>query len=300
MRYSLLVPCYNAEKYVDSFLENISKLSVRFDEIIFYDDASTDNTARLLKSKGYNLIEGKSNKGPGYARNRLAEVAKGDYIHFHDIDDEISPQFLELVNKTNDLSDTEVILGNADWIDSKTRESLIKWKYNLDEINVDPVGYFISNPLGIINTVYKRDAFLEIQGFNEKLKCWEDSDLHVRLALAGANFSVIDEVLAFSIRHNEGISKKQDWCWGCRMNYLEKYKQDLQKTHSYVLGKEFEKTADALFFYNKFANAIKAFHNSRKCNDNAPEVNNKVLKYLKKISPLFAFLLRGLIIKFKS
>ena len=297
LRFSLLVPCYNAEKYIDSFLGNFSKLSMPFDEVIFYDDASTDQTAQIIKSRGYQLIAGETNKGPGFARNRLAEAAQGDYIHFHDIDDEINPAFLELMNKKISLVKSDVIIGHADWIDSKTRQTVISWQYNEAEILQDAVAYFVSHPLGIINTLYKRTVFIKVRGFDERLHCWEDADLHVRLAWAGATFSVIDEVLAYSIRHNNGISKNQAACWNCRMNYLEKYQQELNKDYLLILGKEFEKTAFALLYCNQFSNAVRSFFNSRKCGFDAPDVNHLAFKVLKKISPLFAFLLKGLIIK---
>ena len=295
--FSLLVPCYNGEKYIDSFLENFSKLSTPFDEILFYDDASTDNSAQIIQSKGYRLIKGEKNNGPGYARNRLAEASKADYIHFHDIDDEINPTFLELVNDKIDLSPSEVIIGNAEWIDGETRQTVISWQYNAAEIKPDPLSYFMIHPLGIINTVYKRDSFLNIGGFNEKIHCWEDADLHIQFALAGASFSVIDAVLAYSIRHNNGISKNQAWCWNCRMKFLEKYKQILDKSHLLILGKEFEKTAYALFHCNEFSKALRSFLNSRKSGYDAPTINNAALKLVKKISPLSAFLLRGLAVK---
>lgn len=228
IKFALLVPCYNAAGYIDLFLDNLSKLDTPFDEIIFYDDASTDNTYQLLKSKSCNVIKASENRGPGYARNRLAEAATCPYIHFHDIDDEFNPQFLSLVNEKLEHHPYDIVLGNADWVDQASRNVLIKWRYHQDKIINNPIAYFISNPLGIINTVYNRQFFLQENGFNEEIKCWEDADLHIRLAAAGAKFEVIDEVLAYSVRHSNGISRNQQWCWQCRLKfiklYLEKYR----------------------------------------------------------------------------
>jgi len=162
MKYALLVPCYNAAAYIDKFLENVASLTVKFDEVIFYDDGSTDKTAQLLLAKQLNVIQGEVNKGPGYARNKLAESASSPYIHFHDIDDEFNPEFLQLVKRRMALGQNEVVLGNADWLDASTRELVIKWRYNEAEIQNGPLTYFISHPLGIINTVYRRDFFLKI------------------------------------------------------------------------------------------------------------------------------------------
>jgi len=223
--YSLLIPCYNASAYFDLFIKHIEALNIVFDEIIFYDDASSDNTAQLILSKGYRLIQGNENKGPGFARNRLAEAATGDYIHFHDVDDEFHPNFLTWIKAKTTSSQADVILGHADWLDSATRTPQICWRYNEAEINVDTIGYFITHPLGVINVTYKRQAFLKVNGFDEKQRCWEDADLHVRLAAAGASFSVIDEILAYSIRHGNGISNDQKACWHCRLNFLNQYAQ---------------------------------------------------------------------------
>ncbi|TSD65874.1 glycosyltransferase family 2 protein [Inquilinus sp. KBS0705] len=296
--YSLLVPCYNAESYLDKFLANIAKLSIPFDEILFYDDASTDDTVRLILAKGYTLIQGKSNKGPGYARNRLAHAATGDYIHFHDVDDEIAPEFLSLVKQKAELSVPDVIVGYADWIDSATRQPLISWRYDEDQIATDPLAYFIENPLGVINTTYKKDAFLNVSGFDEKQHCWEDADLHIRLARSGAKFVVINQVIAWSIRHNNGISSNQKNCWLCRLNYLDSYKPGLNQKQLLALGQQYEKAANALLHYNKFTAAKFALKQSRQCGYNAPTLNNPFFKAVKSISPTMAFLLKGAIVNF--
>ncbi|RZL68601.1 MAG: glycosyltransferase family 2 protein [Pedobacter sp.] len=221
--YSLLVPVYNAEAYIAAFLEEIKLLRKPFDEIIFYDDASTDATASLLASSGFHVILGKINKGPGYARNRLAEAAQGKYIHFHDVDDRFNPLFLNLLDQPLKNQSYDVILGNSDWLDSNTNNAILRWRYSIDAINKDPLKYFIQHPLGIINTIYKRAKFISTGGFDEQLKCWEDADLHVKLASQHATFAYIDEVLAYSIRHNNGISNNQIACWGCRLKFLALY-----------------------------------------------------------------------------
>ncbi|MFC0514573.1 glycosyltransferase family 2 protein [Mucilaginibacter angelicae] len=222
-KYALLVPCYNAVPYINNFINTLAQLKVPFNEIIFYDDGSTDATVSLLSAKGFRVIEGKVNKGPGYARNRLAEAATCDYIHFHDIDDEFNAGFLEMTEKKLSAAPADVVLGYADWIDPVSRAAIIKWRYSEDEIAEGPLAYFMSHPLGVINTVYKRSSFLQTGGFNEQIKCWEDTDLHIRMAAAGSVFRVIKEVMAYSLRHDHGISRDQALCWHCRLRFLERY-----------------------------------------------------------------------------
>lgn len=268
--------------------------------MLFYDDASTDDTLSILQSKGLNVIKGDINKGPGYARNRLTEAATGKYIHFHDIDDELDPSFLELIDPLLVNTQVDIIIGHADWIDSETRQPIIKWRYNQDELTMDPVGYLLSHPVGIINTVYRKDIFIAAGGFNEEIKCWEDADVHVRLAAINANFMVINKTLAYSIRHNNGISKDQQWCWQCRLQFLEQYANTFDIQYKLALGKEFENTAYALFNYKKYATAAKAFRHSRALGFNAPTVGNRLLMRIKQLSPFIAFFVKACLLKTKN
>jgi glycosyltransferase involved in cell wall biosynthesis len=244
--YALLVPCYNAESYIPSFAKNLAQLKQPFDEVIFYDDGSTDGTDRLLSAQGFRVIKGKMNKGPGYARNRLAEATSCDYIHFHDIDDEFTPVFLELIEKKLCAAPADVVIGDADWIDAVSRETIIEWRYSVDEITAGPLAYFITHPLGVINTVYSRNAFLRSRGFSEHIKCWEDTDLHIRMAASGFIFGVTGEVMARSLRHEKGISRDQVKCWHCRLRFLENYLQSYgDLISSDIFKTELEKVKNA-------------------------------------------------------
>ena len=258
------MPCYNAAKYIDKFLENIAGLGRAFDEVIFYDDASSDGTGKLLRAKGQRVVEGKENRGPGYARNRLAEAAVSDHIHFHDIDDEFLPAFLGLVDDAFEKQQIDIVVGNADWLDAATREPLIRWRYDAQAMTLQPLRYFIMHPLGIINTVYKKTAFFKAGGFDEQVKCWEDADLHVRLAAAGLRFGLVDQVLAYSLRHDHGISADQLWCWDCRLrflrNYLEAYRavlpekifvSELKRVQAMYIRSEAYHKLDAVIAFQK-------------------------------------------------
>ncbi|WPU91647.1 glycosyltransferase family 2 protein [Mucilaginibacter sabulilitoris] len=286
MTYSLLVPCYNAEKYVVSFLSNLSKLHKPFDEVIFYDDASTDATMQLLLAGGHQVIKGDINKGPGYARNRLAHAATGDYIHFHDIDDEFNLGFLLFAAEKAAEPGSDVIVGQADWIDAVTREVMISWRYNHVEISNDPLSYFLAHPLGVINTLCKRSVFLQINGFNEDIRCWEDADLHIRLAAAGAGFAVIDEILAYSLRHHHGISRDQTWCWNCRLKFLEGYfKLYSKRVDRGILKEELKKIQQVLVITAQYRRLSKIIRLNQVYQLGIPTRNISILYYLNKIIP---------------
>ncbi|MDX2197215.1 MAG: glycosyltransferase family A protein [Cytophagales bacterium] len=233
---ALLVPCYNASKYVNTFIIHLKSLNFSFAEIIFYDDASTDNTSILLESAGYKVIKGALNQGPGYARNRLAEAAASQYIHFHDIDDEFHPDFFdEFISSITKNPLQDVYVADAEWINSSNRNLIIKFEYKNEAYLINDKQYIINHPMGIINVVYKKVVFDEVGGFNEKYKCWEDTDLHVRMMLKGYKFYFLERVLAYSLRHEEGISKNQQYCWQCRLLMLISYYDTDHSLAGYLL-----------------------------------------------------------------
>ena len=101
---SIIVPIYNGKKYIDNLINSIDKQIYRCFEVIFIDDGSTDETYEYLK-----IIQGKydfkivlkrqENRGVSSARNVGIRAAKGDYICFVDIDDEITETYLlDMIN----------------------------------------------------------------------------------------------------------------------------------------------------------------------------------------------------------
>ena len=109
---SIIVPIYNARKYIEKFLESINNQTSNSFEVVFVDDRSSDDTHEFLKewleknaSFDYQLIMNKKNSGPGFSRNKGIELARGDYLSFSDADDYLSCEFVEkslsLVEKCN-------------------------------------------------------------------------------------------------------------------------------------------------------------------------------------------------------
>jgi glycosyltransferase involved in cell wall biosynthesis len=95
---SILIPCYNAEKWLAETLE--SALAQTWDniEIIVVDDGSTDNSlaiARKYESFGVRVIY-QTNQGASAARNQALQISKGDFIQYLDADDLLAPNKIEL------------------------------------------------------------------------------------------------------------------------------------------------------------------------------------------------------------
>lgn len=97
---SVIMPTFNASRYLAESIESILSQTYTNLELLITDDCSTDDTRNILKEfserdKRVKVKYLKENSGPGIARNRSIERAKGRYIAFCDCDDRWMPDKLE-------------------------------------------------------------------------------------------------------------------------------------------------------------------------------------------------------------
>jgi glycosyltransferase involved in cell wall biosynthesis len=123
MCVSIILPTYNRAQLICEAIDSILNQTYQDFQIIVVDDGSTDNTAEVLKSyiPKIRYIQ-QENKGPGDARNRGIEDAKGKYIAFLDSDDiwmdfklEIQVDILERLTDVGFLfSDFRILKSNEE------------------------------------------------------------------------------------------------------------------------------------------------------------------------------------------
>ncbi|HJJ47825.1 MAG TPA: glycosyltransferase family 2 protein [Methanocorpusculum sp.] len=99
-KISIIIPAYNAARYIETTLANLfSQTYTGFEIIVAYDEKSTDNTLEILEKEAQThnnlIIDIGRDTSSGTARNRGFARARGTYILFADADDEIHPQYLE-------------------------------------------------------------------------------------------------------------------------------------------------------------------------------------------------------------
>lgn len=113
MKISVIIPVYNAEKYLSQCLDSVCNQTYTDWEVIAVDDGSRDNSYEILQEYAAKdsrfIIETKKNEGPGLTRNRALDKATGDYIVFLDSDDYIDKNYFELLEKKYNETKAEVI-----------------------------------------------------------------------------------------------------------------------------------------------------------------------------------------------
>lgn len=187
--FSVLIPLYNKENFVQRTLKSLLEQKFKDFEIIIVNDGSTDKSLEIVKSlktEKINLLN-QQNQGVAAARNNGVEVSKGKWIAFLDADDIWKPEHLqELKNCIDELPKAELV-SNAYKI--KLERSFIKtpvYSKNLSEgINYidNYLEYSFIDPLFWTSSIaVKKEIFEALEGFDEDLKTGEDLDFMIRFS----------------------------------------------------------------------------------------------------------------------
>ena len=115
---SVIMPCYNTEKYVEETLKSVLNQSFKNYEIICLNDGSTDGTVQILNKyqELYSNIRVISNENHGvaYERNIGIQSSKGKYIYYMDSDDLIKENCLEALYNYAENDNLDVVYFEAD------------------------------------------------------------------------------------------------------------------------------------------------------------------------------------------
>lgn len=125
IKFSVIVPVYNVELYLEECLESILRQSYTNFEVICVEDMSTDGSLNILqrfalKDPRVQVIQNESNRGLSYSRNRGMEVVKGDYIVFVDSDDWIKDNMLEILEKELSQEEVDILYYNMQIVNEGT------------------------------------------------------------------------------------------------------------------------------------------------------------------------------------
>ena len=116
VKISVIIPLYNVENFIEETLNSLLNQTIIDDiEVLMIDDGSTDNSRYIIEKYALDYDNfyafHKENEGQGVARNFGLKKAKGEYIHFLDADDFITPDAYEKLYNFNPEND--FIVGNV-------------------------------------------------------------------------------------------------------------------------------------------------------------------------------------------
>lgn len=114
---SVIIPAYNAERYIDDCINSVIKQTYDNIEIIIVDDGSYDSTPRILDEYAERYpnvrVFHKKNEGVSVARNYGIDFANGEFITFVDADDIVSLSFISEAVEVLSYFQADIILGDT-------------------------------------------------------------------------------------------------------------------------------------------------------------------------------------------
>ena len=187
---SVIIPFYNAEKHLSRCINNVLNQSFKKNfEVIMIDDGSSDKSneiAQKLSNKKCILFKLNKNFGPSAARNTGIKYAKGEYVYFLDVDDEIERDTLKILYDCSKQSYYDLIFSDKKWIENSKnlRENIFDFKEDkvFEKIEIlelikkrfdDPIS--TGKLFGLTGRLIRKSIISEnnIQ-FEEKLRYLED------------------------------------------------------------------------------------------------------------------------------
>lgn len=212
-KVSVIVPVYNAEKYLNQCISSIANQTLSDIEIIAINDGSTDDSLNVLdelsiKYKGKLKIYSKENGGAGAARNIGIENASGEFIKFVDADDYLNVDVLEKMYTIAKDFNVSLVRGNYQTVIGPFR---MKDKCSWSDIEGSQVvdvsknkDYIVTETPGIGNKLFSRELIGDLR-FPEKTK-WEDlAIMPVVIASSEKVFHMDEPIYNYRVNMNTTI-----------------------------------------------------------------------------------------------
>ncbi len=180
---SVVIPAFESERWLAETIESVLAQTYAPIETIVVDDGSSDRTAEVAAGYPEVLVLRQANLGPSAARNRGFEASKGELIAFHDADDMMPPDKLEVQARCL-LADPEIgiVVGEQELIIEDGAE-LPFWDERSSVPTVTPARppEFADEPMiHPMTMVMRRRVFELVGGYDESLRHAEDLDWLLR------------------------------------------------------------------------------------------------------------------------
>lgn len=287
-KVSIIVPVYNAEKYLTRCLDSLVKQDFPEFEILLINDAATDCSMEIMQSfeerfSNIRIIKHEKNMGLPSARKTGLYNAKGEYIYFVDADDwiekeTISSMYINALEGRKDIVYAEFDrvdpMGNIEWI----------WRLNHEVFEIETmtedvrIQQFIDNFICFWGKMYKRKWFIDTDiQFMEGASIDEDN-IEVLFSLYVNSTGCVNKILYHYFDRPESMSNTKG------IHIEERYacaKYILSEAKRLGIYEKYKELLDFAFYRAFFLGTIAAIIDSK--NIGHPELE-KLIKYAKVIN----------------
>jgi glycosyltransferase involved in cell wall biosynthesis len=237
---SVIINCFNGEKYLDQALDSVLAQTYQHWEIVFWDNQSTDHSAIIVKCHADARIRyfyAPHHTVLGEARNLAISQAKGEWVAFLDCDDLWAPEKLalqvQLIRQHG--SKLGLVYGRADHLVEIDGLSTA-WGRKLTQISSDlrmelPKGCIFpqmmcANHVPLVAALVKRSALEAVGGISPSLKQAEDYELFVKVSHKFTVAAVDTEICQFRVHQNNWSHIQAEFSYTESIAIVESYLPD--------------------------------------------------------------------------
>ncbi len=185
MTVSVIIPCYNAERWIAEAIESGLAQTHPDVEIIVVDDGSTDNSWKVIRGFGEKIIaETGPNRGGSHARNRGFELSRGEFIQYLDADDYLLPE--KIARQVAFAVETGADIVYGDWRhqhhhpDGSVETGEVSVSGKQDDVLEALLGLWWVGNLAIL---FRRTIVERTEGWDEDLRAAQDRDFFIQAAM---------------------------------------------------------------------------------------------------------------------
>ncbi|UCC96567.1 MAG: glycosyltransferase [Phycisphaerales bacterium] len=203
---SVCIPTYNRRDYLKETLDSILAQTYKDCEIVIVDDGSTDGTEQMIEQLGIPVTyHWQPNSGDAAARNKLIELARGEYISFIDSDDLLLPDAIERMVRVMETETEDVIVyGSYYRIDERGRVyGRCKRRLHSGRITRHLFETILVHACG---SMFPTKVLRESPAFDNSLQICSDYDLWLRLSTK-YTFIALDKPTFKRRRHSTNLSQ---------------------------------------------------------------------------------------------
>ncbi len=224
---SVMIPAYNAGRYLAEALDSVFAQTHRPLEVIVVDDGSDDDTADVARAYGDRItFIQQERQGNGGARNTAIARAGGDYFTFLDADDRFRPDKLERELEVLEAEpELEAVFGHVREFVSPDVDPQVRALMRAPHENVA----FISPNLMLI----RRDAFFRVGVFDASLNIGVTVDWCVRASDAGLRYRTLPNIVLERRLHGDNNGMREAHA---RNDYLHVLHASLQRRRQETAG----------------------------------------------------------------
>ena len=215
---SIIIPMYNAEKYIEECLDSIlnSNLPKKLYELVIVNDGSKDKSPEIAQNYAakYSNVTylTQENQGQSTARNYGIKTCKGEYVWCVDADDKVIseqlPKIIEALDEYKNLDILAVQLQNitegGQYLDVECSQPMLEHNKVLSGVEAVLSGY---NPSSICALITKKQLFIDNNIFFVKGITHQDVELTYRLMPCATNVVFSDITPYLYIYHPNSTSK---------------------------------------------------------------------------------------------